>query len=453
MSSQDSMRTILPFSGQTNTNVLMDTQDPSTYLSNKRVLLSNPGTKLNDLYYSFANVQVDMAECTFNFGRYTQSLTSTSLGGTSLLTIPNSSFLSDCWLHLELPPVVANQTLCRGWGYGLIQSINYLFGSSNVSNISINGQSLMQIVLAESETAEKRDELMDLGGSATIATTTGNISAMCLIPLPWSNGSSVGKLPFDTTLLSNPVTITISFLSASAVYGGTGALPTQFSSAILFTRQGELLNKELSLRNAMYRDPQLTYEYPFIHRQSYQVAIQNAIATPTTPYTGYPASFNSVNLLSIINADLVGISFWVIRDDSVIPAAGGHPNPFAAEAIQNVRLSFNGLVYYLTYKQDLRAANMLSLVGSSKFNTVTLTPVGAGPYTAVIQPRYSTYIDFSRIRQSLFSNRFSNVFRLGNNTLTLDFTVPAVGAHTVYVTYHYNGINSVYNGESHVYFD
>src|ERR1700679_1604520 len=138
------------------------------YLSTKRSLLSNPGIKMDDIYYGPFNTTVEMSEVTYNLGRLTIGLSQLNFGSQSQLIIPNNSLLSTCYLHLELPAIIANQTICRGWGYAAINNINFLFGSSNVSQIQLSGQSLFQTIMMEAETAEKRSELFRGWGYAAI---------------------------------------------------------------------------------------------------------------------------------------------------------------------------------------------------------------------------------------------------------------------------------------------
>lgn len=73
----------------------MESLNPETYLSNKHVILSSGGTKLNDLYYHYMNSSSSLVECTYSMGKYTQSLSSLSFGSSSNVTIPNQSFLND----------------------------------------------------------------------------------------------------------------------------------------------------------------------------------------------------------------------------------------------------------------------------------------------------------------------------------------------------------------------
>lgn len=161
-------------------------------LSDKPVLLNNPGTVLDtSLYYNFSNTQLVAAEQVNNYGRYSQSLTSSILGSTANVTVPNSSFLSGMYLYLELPPTGPNQYLMRGWGLNVIENISFILGSSNVSQLNINGQSHAQMYMASAETSEKRLKLLRLAGEeVTIdqvaAGVVQNNRAHVQIQLPWS---------------------------------------------------------------------------------------------------------------------------------------------------------------------------------------------------------------------------------------------------------------------------
>ena len=98
--------------------LVQDSNNPTLqYLATKRSELSAPGVKLNDIYYSFLNSSVELAETTFNTGRLTIGLSQLNFGGYAQVLIPNNSLLSTIYLHLTLPAIVANQTLCKGWGY------------------------------------------------------------------------------------------------------------------------------------------------------------------------------------------------------------------------------------------------------------------------------------------------------------------------------------------------
>ncbi|MCK4831050.1 hypothetical protein KA005_85860, partial [bacterium] len=133
-------------------------------MSNKRTILSAPGSKLSSLYYNVMNSTVDSVEITYNTGRYANSLSTPFFGAQSQVILANSSFVGTVYLHLELPNLFAGQTLSRGWGYGCINQLSFLFGSSNVSSLQINGQTLWHTIALQCPTEELRSELFRLAG-------------------------------------------------------------------------------------------------------------------------------------------------------------------------------------------------------------------------------------------------------------------------------------------------
>jgi hypothetical protein len=425
------------------------TENDMRYLSQKRTLLAMGGTILDDIYYSGANTTVSLSEATYNNGRLAVSLTSPAFGAQSQVIIPNSSLLGACFLHLELPDVVANQALCRGWGYAAIDQISYLFGSSNVSQIAINGQSLWQTVAAQCETSEKRSEMFHLGGEEVIAPTGATLQADLLLPLPWSSANGMhAKLPFDTTLLSNPITIQITFKSAASIYGGTGLRPNAFTMATIYPRQGDLANKDQSLRNLMMRRPDLMYAYPFIHKQSF---------TPSS-FLGVSAASGTVSipLLSFINADLTGMTIGIVPQSRLAPSASSTPSPFAYEELSNIQLLFNGTLYYNAPGRAYKLWGIDSQVGSSYLENSVVAPGSTSPFTSGPVNSYTLYVDFARIRTAAFEGRYQNVWRIGNNTLSLQFNTPPGtdgASYVMFATYWYNGVAEVSNGETRVYFD
>jgi hypothetical protein len=431
------------------------TPDDMMYLSQKRTLLSMGGTILDDIYYSAMNTTVALSEVTYNTGRLAVSLSQTQFGSQSQVLIPNSSLLAQCYLHLELPQLLANQYICRGWGYAMIDQISFLFGSSNVSQISMNGQSLWQTIAGQCETEEKRSEMFHLGGEelGTVVNTVPNrpagpMFADLLIPLPWSAANGLhAKLPFDTALLSNPITIQITFKSGAAVYGGTTVgRPTQFSNATMLMRQGDLANKSQSMKSMMMRRPELMYAYPFIHKQTFTPS--SIVASSTVDVV--------VPLLAFINADLLGMSIGVVNNGSLTPGGNSTPSPFNYVDLTDVRLEFNGLLMFNAPGRAYKLWGIDSQVGASKLLNSVVAAGASDPVASSPVDSYTLYIDFARIRSLSFEGQYANVWRIGNNTLTLRFKTPAAidgNTCTLFATYFYNGVAEVSNGETRIYFD
>lgn len=445
------------------------------YLASKRTALNAPGVKLSNNYYSLMNASVETVETTYNTGRLTISLTTKDFGGQAQVVIPNSSFLGEVYLHLELPNLGfasrgsgynAGATLSRGWGYACISSINFLFGSSNVSQISMNGQSLLQTVMMSADTAEKRSELFRLGGQEMLQPITWVdpvdgltkpnpnvvLSADILLPFPWSSSSGLhSKLPFDTNVLSNPITIQIQFNPRTTIYGGLNqnAWANSFLAATAIFRQGDLTNKDQSLRRTLENNKDLSMFYPFIHKQSYTPTQFLGSTDQNSPV--------SVPLLGFINADLVGIMIGVVRVGLLTGSANGSPNIFQYDQLSNVNLQFNGLSMMNSPGQAWKLYQCAAgSLGASYFQNSLIKPHGADPpFDSVPQDTYIMVIDFSRIRSTTFEGQFQNVWRIANNTLTLSFNTES-GPDTqyqLYATYMYNGMAQINAGQTSIYFD
>lgn len=415
------------------------------YLSQKRVLLANPGTKLDNIYYNKMNTIVEMSEVTYNHGRLSIALSTRSFGSQSQVIIPNNNLLSDTYLHLELADLVADQTICRAWGYAMINNITYLFGSSNVSQQQIRGDTLLHTIMGQCNNSEKRNELFRLAGQEKLAPDGNIMTADLLLPLPWSSASGEhDKKPFDTNLLNNPITVTVTFNRAEAVYGGNGVRPSQFNIATMYFKQGELRNKDQSLRVAAMKSPNLKYGYPFIHHQSYSPA----------KFTGVISGGQiSIPLLSFINADLLGITIGCVRDSRKNPTANNSPSPFAYDVLKNIRLQFNGQNMYDAPGEMFKLINMSSQTGSSFYHNSIIQSGAVAPFNSDPVDSYLLYIDFSRVRALSYDGQYQNVWRIGNNTLTLEFNTETTEQYTMFASYNYNGIAEVQRGETRIFFD
>ena len=84
------------------------------YLTNKHALLSGGGSMLQDNYYTVLNSTSSLVETTYN-NENLIALPSVQLGSSTSVSIQNFNFLGRIMLHLSLDPLVANQTLGRGW--------------------------------------------------------------------------------------------------------------------------------------------------------------------------------------------------------------------------------------------------------------------------------------------------------------------------------------------------
>lgn len=422
------------------------------YLTTKPALLDSPGMKLHGLYASASNIQNDIAENTWNWGRLILTLSSTNFGGSSQVVIPNSSFVGYVILNLQLQLTSAtNVVLNRGWGYAAIQSINYQMGSSNANQQQITGQSLLQIIHEQAGSEEKFTEMFNLGGQEQLAPSASPTiyEANVLLPFPFSTAcGSMQKLPFDTEMLNSPIFLTVNFNTSQYFIGGSGyaSAATQFNAAQMIFRQGDLFNKDLSLAGPIKRNPGLIYGYPFIHHQSFT-------PSPVSLTTGSSIQ-TSINLLSILNADLVGLSFGVLAASDYQNTTGATINPFNYINLSNVQLLFNGQYMYNAPGTSYKLMQTLPMDGRSYFQNSLVAAGTTAPYTSSPVNTYPVHMDFSRKREACFGQEFANVWRIGNNALSLGFTPTSAGLSNtlcyIFVTYHYNGLIDVVNGETRI---
>jgi hypothetical protein len=427
-------------------------------LVTKRTVLSNPGSKLNhSLYYSAINTVVQPVEATWTTGRFKQSLSSPQFGAQSTIIIPNGSFVQTMYLNLKMPAALgANMVLPRGWAFSAIQSISYLMGSSNVPQITISGQTMYQLMLAQCESVMKRSEMLALAGQETFgsATNTTIPEANLIIPLPFSVfAGKDSPFPFDTNILMNPITVVIQLAPLRSFCSGVGVSSWAYygyQRAEVSLRLGDMLNKDAGLRRIMQNNPDLIYGYPFNHFQSFTAGFDAIQAEGQT---------QTINLLGFINADLLGIIIGVQQATRQAPArANDIINPLIYEEVADVQLLFNGLVMHNTTGDSHKLTGMTSVNDPIyvQQSEVALPAVsGTGPFTSSPVNVYPLYIDFAQVRSMNFFREYENTWRIPSNTITLQLRTPNVTAGTkcvLYATYVYNGVIDTRAGETSVFF-
>ncbi len=415
----------------------------ANFITDKRIVLASPGFALNNLYYSNMNSTVEPVETTYNIGRFSSSLTNSQFRSQSTVVITKGSQLRNLYLHLELPAIAAaDQTICRLWGYKAVKNISYLFGSANVSQIQVNSQSHLQSIMIAAATEEKRSELARIGGEEHLLPTSGTIHASVLLDLPWST-SAIGKKGVDTNILDSQITISIELASAAEMYGGNLALaPTAFLDATIRTAQGNLFNKANSLNTALTQNPTERYNYPFIHKQSFTKSNISGIG------------FQTIDLLSFINADLLAISIGIVKT-SFLSSLGStqSPSPFNYNVgITDFRLLNNGLVMYDSKDIDYKLFNMADEAGASFFQNSVISDGAVSPFSSDPVDTYIVTIDFSMMPSYSFTGNFFNTFRIANNTMQLTFNLPDGDVYTLFATYYYNAIASI-NKNVNIFFD
>lgn len=414
-----------------------------SYTSKDRVLLDSAGERKTSLYYTKPSIEVNDVECDFVCGRYTQSATSLSWGSTSQFVIPNNNFLSQCFLHVKLPNLIAGQTLPKGWLIAAIKEITYSIGSSNISQLRISGKTLYHSLMVEAKTAEQKDEILRLAGEAYNTINTKAIEGTVILRLPWSSMSA--KKPLDTSLINNPIQISITFKSAAEVYGGSAVPPTAMTACELFTREGVLTDKSNSLKKDLMSNSDLMYSYPFMHLQS-----------ASTKYLTTLAGEKTVEISEFLNSDLVNIIFSVHYTGAQRNAGSGPVYPNIGLECNDIELLYNGQTVAKMPGRSGRLINMLWDAGASYADDVHFGATSPWTESAVQSFVYS--IPLGDMKAIVFDKKYENVSRYSTQTFQLKFTPQAVLASDpdqaieVHFTYVYNAIASFSMGTCNIQF-
>lgn len=409
----------------------------------KPTIMSSGGSKYNDLYYSEANSSVSLLECTFGW-QNVLSLPSLQFGSGSQLNIPIDQFIGDIVLHLRLPPLRANESICRGWGYAMLQSIGWTLGNSNSTQIVLQQDAILQTILAQTCDPEKRDAILRLGGEEQLVANGEFMDAYVILPLPMSTACG-DKLPIDSTMLQSNIVINVQFnQNSTSIYGGTATHPSAFLKAECMLRQGKLSNQAASLRGMMTANPELRYAYPFILNQ-YYISPTFSGKTESSSYQGC-----SVDLNAFANGDLVGISFYVIKNSDKSPSGNNTPNPFNSDDISNLLVTFNGSTLFNLPAKSYKMTNMLAGPQSnSKYPYSVVSAGTTNPFISTPKDGYMVFLDFSRERSACIQSHFFNTFRMPNQILRVQFnTTETDTEYRLIATYYYNACADFQNGTS-----
>lgn len=442
----------------------LSAMEDGAYLTQNKASLQSLGTKYSDLYYQEANSTASAVECTFNFSNVI-TLNSSAFNSNTQVLFPIDQFISSVILHLRLPALSANQTLPRGWGYAFLNYIAWTMGASSTTQVVLQGPSIWQTIAAQCETSERRSELFRAAGEEQLGISLQPLNqdpityldAYVLLPLPFSTGCGAEKLPFDTTLLSNNITVQIGFNPGSSVYGGSDPITvsnplSQFLTAEVMLRQGKLTNQAASFRQTMIAFPEVDYRMPFTYAQQFQANFDGKRESEGVQTC-------QVTLNSFANADLVGIALWAVKRADVSPTGGDSVNWANTDYLQNLQVTFNGSVLFrFPGKLAYRETNMMSTeVGSSQWLGSVIAAGNTGPFISTPKDMYMVYLDFSRARSACNPGHLFNVFRIPNQNLILNFNtsygrVGETGTtpYLLQATYFYNGLVQCNGGTSSI---
>ena len=409
-----------------------------SFLTDSLVLLNSPGSVKSQLYYSKANSTIDLTEINYTDARFLTDLTNRSFGGAGSINIPNGSFIGNLYLQVELPQLAVNTNLTRGWLFSLISRVSFVFGSSNVSNIAIDGQSIFQISMETCETTEKKSQVLKLAGEEHLTDPGKPIVGQILIPLPFSSLCALHKkLEYDSSLLNNPIQVNFEFLDNTSIYGGNGILPTQFLRAQCVLRQGQLSNQNDSIRSILKSNLSAMYQYPIVHHQSYQTDFLSSALVGTKS----PGSFL---IQQFINGDLLGMTIGIVKTSSLRrdEVTFDAPNRLDYENVKDIEILLNGLIIYRGSDKLHELYQLTQGLGSTFWEGSIINPGAIEPFSSFPKNGNLIAVDMSRIRSECFNGTFMNTKRVAQQTMTMTVNMESQDQFTVFATFYYNGLIS-----------
>jgi hypothetical protein len=415
--------------------------------------LVRPGMA-TDLYYPDSETAGKQAFRTSQTTRFTQAFTTTGAGGgVSSFQIPPANGIQDIVCSFTLPtiPDGSNLAVPVGWSYALIKQISYRYGGS--TQYFLSGQQVLQAALAMAADAGSRDAILQLGGQATSGGATGSNgfsvqqSGYAWLPLPHCSPSVVSKPPpFPSDLLTSSIQVTVELYPLANIFsiGSSGSLssvPAGLASAsfavqqVILDNQGDCLARRVDMsQNAL--------SYPIKWRQQ-EVPISLGSQTPSA------GQQIAVNLTGFASGEVKEIHAWCTRnEDTPTPAVGAAQNPFNWYALQNVELSYSGLVYA---KADANSMQLWNLVNGripalvNKSSAVVANPPTFTPDTATW-----SVLQFGQAYDPITAH---SMYVAGvpilNGICNLKFTLPVgapAGTYTLHTSYVYNGVLSLSQG-------
>jgi hypothetical protein len=411
--------------------------------------LVRPGMA-TDLYYPDSETAGKQAFRTSQTTRFTQAFTTTSAGGgVSSFQIPPANGVQDIVCTFSLPAgTLTNLAVPIGWAYALIKQISYRYGGS--TQYFLSGQQVLQSALAMAADAGSRDGILQLGGKSCVGADFATQQfGYVWLPLPHTSPSVVSKPPpFPSDLLTSSIQVTVELYPLANIFsispaGSLATVPSQLASAtfavqqVIMDNQGDCLARRIDMtQNAL--------SYPVKWRQQ-EVPVSLGSQTPAN------AQVITTNLTGFASGEVKEIHAWATRnEDTPVPAAGAAQNPFLWYALQDIEMSYSGLVYA---KADANSGQLWNLVNGripalANGNQVVAS---ADPPTITTVKTYNwSILQFGQAYDPITAH---SMYVAGvpilNGIVNLKFRLPPdapSGTYTLHTTYVYNGVFSLSQG-------
>jgi hypothetical protein len=296
-----------------------------------------------------------------------QSAGSATSGTQAVYTFPPQNGLQDIVVQFSITTtgtsggVLTTCGLPRGWGYDLISRVSFRYGGS--SQYFLTGQQILQNALKRQPTNTAMDNLLTLGGDALPAgTADGTYFANCVLTLPHSTPSGVGKAnPFPTDALTQQCQVTVELNPWNTIVGGTNNgqivvnTPQFVAQQVMLNNQADALARRVDMSVNAYSFPA-----EFVQQQQ-SIALQNS------------ASSQSVVLTGFRSGEVKNLQVWLTNSADT---TGSNSKPFKWYLPSLIRMTYAGDIYAQFTNASSPLWNLINNNKTPAVNTVGISSTG-----------------------------------------------------------------------------
>ena len=293
-----------------------------------------------DLYYYDGETARKQAFPTSMNTKYVQSFQSL-VAGSQTFTIPPQNGIQDIAVEFAVNVATsgAGLALPSGWGYALIKQVSFRYGGS--SQYFLTGDQILQMALKRQANKQSMDDIVNLGGNSLIAPAVGQYYANCVLTLPHSAPSGLGKShPFPTDLLTQQVQVTVEVYNLSQIVTNSGGTLANITlGAAQFQVQQVMLNNQADALARRVDMAANAYAFPAEFVQQKQT-----IALPSGA-GGVGSAPASVVLTGFRSGEVKGIDIWLTRASDLNLTDNAGKAPFKWYLPLLVQMSYAGDIY------------------------------------------------------------------------------------------------------------
>jgi len=393
----------------------------------------------DNLYQSASNT-MKSASRVVSAQTYRIDLPNKNMGTTSVIDLPQGQMLSTVGMAFKLDKSAtywaATTNLRQGWGFDAIDYIEYAFAGSE--KLVLSGQHMLQKHMADCESSGKRSALISLAGEVVTGTgvvLTEDPVAYVNLYLPFSNVNSSRVIPFDSSLLSRPVRITIRLAQRSSFYAPTvpstaivvGA-QSAFSDSYLLVKTGTLKDDSDSIRDMVGMLGSSQYTYGYQYPLQFQSSEEFAGKTSATDKC-------SVRITGFQNGSVGSLDLWLelVQYNDAISGGGtvrrcvdSLLNRHQMMKMKNIEVFYAGQQVW-TSPDDIDLLMSLSEYPvNNAFDTAIQHSINSvSPTAATASKSYWYHVQFSQFNETFFSNLVQSGVNFTNNTVEIRFNTPS----------------------------